>query len=102
VAYRNKWSSPNAPPTIGDLMSGIQWGLLCAIAGAVGGAVLFSMDALQGQRAEQFDTWVYGMVRRSRRPTLFRFILVARWSGAGMLGIAALVLVRLFDLPIPN
>ncbi len=80
------------------MTSGIQWGLLCGIAGIIGAAVWIAIDAVQGQRAERFEIWLYGVVRRSRQPRLYRFVLVARWVMVGMFGTGALVLARIFDL----
>ncbi len=77
------------------MLASAPWGLWCGVAGSFGAGVWVAADALDGQRAKEFDTWLYGVVKQRRRPSLFRFVLAARWTMAAFFAIAATALVGL-------
>ena len=68
------------------------WGLWCGVAGMLGAAIWVAADAVEGRRAKQFDTLLYGVVDEAPRPALFRLVLVGRWVAAPTFTVAGVVL----------
>jgi hypothetical protein len=71
------------------------WGRLCGLLGLLGFAAWLSIETYQRQHAGWFESAVYGVVTRSRRPRLFRFVVIGSWFYVGLILLGTLVVVRL-------
>jgi len=80
------------------MMSVFQYGMICAIVGALGGAWMLAEETIRSQGGERIEHPIFGVVRRSRRPRLFHTIVVLRWAFVATVVIGAFVMARLDDL----